>query len=159
MNPLDLKDDIVVFDLDGVLSRYDFEELGFKLIKEHEWVRANMQRDMYNFITKTSLFDELIREKNSMDMYVLSTAYTSFEQRNKINFLEREYGDIREDNIIFVARDEFKVGVLQELRDIYDLAGKCDKRIVLIEDTVGIMASIEDLKTDRIKCFLISDFV
>lgn len=159
MNPMDLKDDIVVFDLDGVLSRYDFEELGIKLITEHKWVRANMQRDMYDFVLKTNLFDELIKEKNSMDMYVLSTAYTSFEQRNKINFLEREYGNIREDNVVFVARDEFKVDVLQELRDIYDCAGKRDKRIVLIEDTVGIMASVEELKTDRIKCYLISDFV
>lgn len=116
MNPLDLKDDIVVF-------------------------------------------DELIKEKNSMDMYVLSTAYSSFEQTNKLNFLEREYESFREDNIIFVARDEFKVDILKELRDIYDNVGKQDKRIVLIEDTVRIMASVEELHDKRIKCFLVSDFV
>lgn len=159
MNPLDLKDDIVVFDLDGVLSKYDFGELGFKLVSEHEWVRANMQMDMYSFVQKTHLFDELISEKNPMDIYVLSTAYTSFEQTNKINFLDREYGNIREDNIMFVARDEFKLDILKELRDIYDNAGKQDKRIVLIEDTVRIMASVEELHDDRIKCYLVSDFI
>lgn len=159
MNPLDLKDDIVVFDMDGVLNKYDFGDLGFKIVTEHEWVRRNMAMDMYSFIKKTSIFDELIKEKNPMDMYVLSTAYSSFEQNNKINFLDREYGKFREDNIIFVARDEFKVDILKELRTIYDNSKKKDKRIVLIEDTVRIMASVEELHDDRIKCYLVSDFI
>ena len=159
MNPLDLKNDIVVFDLDGVLAKYDFGELGIKLVSEHEWVRANMQRSMYEFVQKTSLFNELIAEKNENDMYVLSTAFSSFEQKSKIDFLAREYSAFKESNIIFVARDEFKVDILKELREIYDNTNKHYKRIVLIEDTVKIMASVEELHNENIRCFLVSDFI
>lgn len=159
MNPLDLKNDIVIFDIDGVLAKYDFGDLGRKIIPEHEWVVRNMQKDMYKFIQRTHLFDELIHEKNSNDMYILSTAFCSFEQNNKIEFLDREYEKFREDNIYFVARDEYKVDILKELREIYDKEGKLYRRIVLIEDSVQIMASVEALRNDRIRCFLVSDFI
>ena len=159
MNPMDLRNDIVVFDMDGVLTQYNFEELGVKVLPEQEWIRENMQRDMYKFVKKTSLFDELINNMNPMDMYVLSTAFTSFEQNNKINLIEEQYGNIREDNIIFVAKDEYKAIILQELRDIYDKSNKQNKRIILIEDTARIMISVEELKDNRIKCYLISDFI
>lgn len=159
MKPLDLKNDIIVFDIDGVLAKYDFGTLGGKIFTEHEWIQRNMQKDMYKFIQRTHLFDELIQEKDSNDLYILSTAFSSFEQNNKIEFLGREYGKFREDNIYFVARDEYKVDILKELREIYDKEGKLYKRIVLIEDSVQIMASVEELRNERIRCFLISDFI
>lgn len=160
MQPLDLINDIVVFDMDGVLNKYDFGELGVKIMSEHEWVRANMIVDMYStYIEKTTLFDELIEQKNPMDMYVLSTAFSSFEQNNKLNFLEQAYPNIRPEHVMFVARDEFKVDILKELREVYDKEGKQDTRIIIIEDTVGIMASVEELHNDKIKCYLISDFI
>ena len=159
MKPMDLIDDIVLFDIDGVLGKYDFGELGIKIIPEHEWVRKNMIIDAYTFIQKTNIFDELIRSKNTDELNTLSVAFSSFEQRNKIRFLKENYNNISENGIIFVAKDEFKVDILKELRNIYDIVGKKDKRIVLIEDNVGIMASVEELKNDMIKCYLISDFI
>ena len=159
MNPLDLKDDIVVFDIDGVLVKYDFGKLGFKIMPEKEWIRANMQMDMYSFMEKTSIFDELISTLNPMNMYVLSVASSSFEQNNKINFILENQPNIREDNIIFVSQNEYKVEILKELREIYDKARKGHKRIVMIEDNTLIMASIEELKDERIRCLLVSDFI
>lgn len=50
MDTLDLKNDVVVFDVDGVLAKYDFGDLGKKIIPEHEWIVKNMQKDMYKFI-------------------------------------------------------------------------------------------------------------
>lgn len=35
MKSLDLKDDIVVFDIDGVLAKYDFGDLGKKIMKNN----------------------------------------------------------------------------------------------------------------------------
>jgi len=159
MNPLDLKDDIVVFDMDGVLNRYNFPELGFKIYSEEGWIRKNMEIDVYSFAEKTSLFDELIESKNSMDLYICSAAGTSFEQTNKIRFLEEKYPNFREDNIIFVGKTEFKIEVLKYLRDLYDSHGKQDKRIVIIEDTVSVLDAVEKLNNPMIKCYLVSDFI
>lgn len=39
MKPLDLKNDIVVFDIDGALAKYDFGDLGKKIMPEHEWIQ------------------------------------------------------------------------------------------------------------------------
>lgn len=159
MNVMDLQDCIVVFDIDGVLSRYDFGELGFKLISEPGWVRANIETDIYQFTTKTSLFDELINSKNSMDMYVLSVASSSYEQANKVRFIEENYSNIREDNIIFVARTSYKIEVLKYLRDLYDMHGKKHKRIIMIEDAVSVLDDVETLANDGIGCYLVSDFI
>lgn len=159
MNLLDMKDDIVVFDLDGVLARYNFGELGRKMYGEHEWVAMNMELDMYAYIQRTHLFDHFIHENNPDDMYVLSTAFSSFEQANKIEFISREYSNIKKEKIYFVSRDEYKIDVLKELRNIYDNMGKTDKRIVFIEDSAKILGTVEDLQDPRIKCFLVSDFI
>ena len=159
MRPLDLIDDIVIFDMDGTLNKYDFKELGFKIMEEHEWVRMNMQIDAYEFAEKTTLFGELIEKKNPMDMYVLSCAGCSFEQNNKINFIMREYPNIREEHIVFVAQSRYKVDIIKELREIYDKSHKQDKRIVIIEDNIGVLQDIENLHNDRIKCYLVSDFI
>lgn len=159
MKPLDLVDDIVVFDIDGVLGKYDFGPLGFKIVDEHKWIIENMKCNMYNTVEKTSLFDELIEEKNAMDMYILSVALSSYEQENKKEFILRCYPNIREEHIIFVAKPEYKVDVMKRLRCIYDNGKKSKKRIVLIEDNVGTMADIERVGNDKLRCFLVSDFI
>ena len=46
-----------------------------------------------------------------------------------------------------------------ELREIYDKSHKQDKRIVIIEDNIGVLQDIENLHNDRIKCYLVSDFI
>ena len=70
MKVIDLREDILVFDIDGVLGKYDFGELGFKVLEESKWSVENMKRNMYDTVQKTSLFDAVIEYKNPMDMYV-----------------------------------------------------------------------------------------
>lgn len=159
MKALDLLNDIVVFDMDGVLNKYDFTDLGFKMQSEKEWVKLNMVMNPYEFAAKTSLFDELIEKKNSMDLYVLSVATSNFEQNNKISFLEENYPNFREDNILFVSDKAYKVEVLKYLREIYDNSSKRDKTIVMIEDNVDTLSDIISLNNDKIKCYLVSDFI
>lgn len=164
MTTLELENCIVVFGLNGVLSRYNFDRFGTKALDEHTWLSRNMQEDMYRFTKKTSLFDDLINKKCPMQMYVLSTASSSFEQKHQLNFLEENYPNIREDNVIFVAKDEYKVDILQELRDIHNKHNRygyesTTNRIVLIEDKPSILKQVEELRTSEIKCYLVSDFI
>ena len=159
MKALDLLNDIVVFDMDGVLNKYDFTDLGFKMQSEKEWVKLNMVMNPYEFAAKTSLFDELIEKKNSMDIYALSVATSNFEQNNKMSFLEENYPNFREDNILFVSDKAYKVEVLKYLRELYDNSSKRDKTIVMIEDNVETLSDIISLNNDKIKCYLVSDFI
>lgn len=159
MKPLDLKDSVIVFDMDGVLSKFDFGDLGIKIVPEHEWAKMNMMEDMYKYVQKTRLFDELIDTKNSMDMYVLSQTLSSFEQNNKINFLERNYPNIREDNIIFVGDTNIKIDILKGLREILDNTGKADVDLVIIEDSLSVLLDVTELNNPKIKCYMISDFI
>ena len=159
MKPLDLKDSVIVFDMDGVLSKFDFGDLGIKIVPEHEWAKMNMMEDMYKYVQKTRLFDELIDTKNLMDMYVLSQTLSSFEQNNKINFLERNYPNIREDNIIFVGDTNIKIDILKGLREILDNTGKADVDLVIIEDSLSVLLDVTELNNPKIKCYMISDFI
>ena len=159
MKVIDLREDILVFDIDGVLGKYDFGELGFKVLEERKWIVENMKRNMYDTVQKTSLFDAVIEYKNPMDMYVLSVALSSYEQNNKIDFILKNYPNIREEHIIFVSKPEYKVEILKRLRTDYDNSKKSKKRIVMIEDKVDTMADIENLGNDKLRCFLVSDFI
>lgn len=159
MQPLDLVNDIVVFDMDGVLSKYEFGEEKIKIMDLKDWVRMNMKRDMYFHTPKTTLFDELIDEKNPLTVFVLSVAGSSFEQHGKLHFLERNYPFIEQDNVIFVADKSLKVAVMEEMRLAFDNMGKQDTRLVLIEDNVSVMQDIESLHNEKLRCFLVSDFI
>lgn len=158
MNPLDLKDDIVVFDIDGVLAKFDFGN-GKKFYEDESWVQLNMNKDMYKNIERTSLFNDLIEELDPSRIYVISMACTSFEQNNKLKFIDK-IGKIRADHVFFVANDKYKKTVLQELRYKYDRSSNnWDKRIVMIEDSCSIMADIEMLQDEKLRCFVVSDFI
>lgn len=153
----ELNDDIVLFDVDGVLGKFDFGELGFKILEKEKWLRKNMECDVYSYVQKTNFFDDFIKVHNNL--MVLSVAFSSYEQKNKIKFIERNYSNIDKENIIFVATDDLKVEVLKQLREDFDKKGFGNKRIILIEDNSRIMGSIEKLNNPRIKCFLLSDFL
>ena len=153
----DLKNDIVIFDVDGVLGKFDFGELGFKILEKEEWLKFNMECDAYAYVQKTSFFDEFI--KKHPYVMALSVACCSFEQDNKVRFILKNYPTIQREDIMFVSEDCLKVEVLKQLRINLDKAGLHNKRLVLIEDTSRIMGSVEKLKNEKIKCFLLSDFL
>ena len=159
MSKPNLNNAVIAFDMDGVLNKYKFGVLGIQGLDAPQWVEANMLRNMYNFAEKTSAFDEIIESKNPMDMYVISVALTSFEQTNKLSFLEEHYPAIREEHAIFVGDTKYKVEVLKTLRQILDQTGKANKDLVMIEDDARVLLDITKLDNPRIKCYLVSDFM
>ena len=159
MTKPNLDNAVIVLDMDGVLNKFDFGELQFKIVQDHEWAELTMLKDTYYFVRKTCIFDSLIESKSQSDLYVLSAALTSYEQNSKIAFLNREYPKINKDNVIFVGDAKFKIDILKGLRKILDKTGKEHMDLVMIEDTVSVLSDITKLNDDRIKCYLLSDFV
>ena len=159
MKLTDLKDSVVVFDMDGVLNKFDFSTLNIKIVPDHEWAKMNMIEDAYRYVQKTNIFSDLIGSKNTDDVYVLSAALTSFEQANKMRFLNREYPNIKNSNMMFVGETRFKIDILKGLREILDNTGKSHVDIVMIEDSMSVLLDVTKLGNPKIKCYLVSDFL
>lgn len=153
-----LKDNILVFDIDGTLCKYNFQDFERKGFDAHSWIRLNMIKDMYDCSKPIKLFDDIIESHNQNNMYILGVACSSFEQRNKVNFIHKNFPKFRYENIIFVSDNCFKYDVLEELQIIYKQMGYT-KKIILIEDNASIMLDIELKDNHSIKCMLISDFI
>lgn len=159
MNISELKDDMIVFDIDGVLAKFDFQKNNRKCWNENDWSRINITQNPYNNVVKTRLFDDIIKQKKPEDLCVLSTALTSMEQQNKISFIRKQYSKIPSDQIMFVADDKYKIIVLEALRKSLDNMGKTGKKISMIEDSFSILLSIQEYNHPAIRCFHISDFI
>lgn len=156
----ELKDCILVFDVDGVLVRYDFrdEDSGLMLKDKHTWIKANVKKDVYASAVGTELFDELIKN-HKYDVHILSVVFSSFEQKSKVKYLMNRFPNLKEENLIFVGDKNIKLDMMKILREKLDDEGLYDIPLVLIEDTVPTMLMIESLHDERIRCYLISDFI
>ncbi len=147
---------ILAFDMDGVLVSLDFTTLQRKCYDKDEWIQANMTFNPYNFVRKTTLFDEVIRKKDSEKLFLASVTHTMHESNNKIKYLKNNYPNIKEQNMYFVSDEESKIMLLRVM------LAKPDKescRIVLVEDSFSTLNKIESLNNDRLKCIHISDFI
>lgn len=147
--------DIIFWDIDGVLAKYDFPLYNKKVFEYHEWVKLNILNDVYIDVEPTTFFDDFINT-NSNKQYILSVAMTSSEMESKIRFIQNKYkGIFSKNDIIFVSNGQYKVDALlamsQKLNSYY--------RIVMIDDDASVMASIENLNNHKIRCFTLSDFL
>lgn len=156
----DLKDCVLVFDVDGVLVRYNFRDEvgGFRLRDQSSWIQANAKYDLYSSAEGTIIFDNIIKE-NKYEVYILSVAFTSFEQNSKIKYLTNRFSNLKAENIIFVGDKAIKVEMMKFLREKLDNDGLTDVPLVLIEDTVSTMIDVESMHNDMIRCHLVSDFI
>lgn len=152
-----LLNNILVFDIDGTLAKYEFPNYRTKCFEYKEWALNSMlDGDMYKDAIPTSLFKDIIEKHESKELYILGTCLTSFEASSKIKFLQKHYPNIPQENIIFVGSNDLKYVILEGL---YQNLMPEDKNIIMIEDNPNIMGDIETKKHPNIKCMLISDFL
>ena len=159
MNMDTLKNDILVFDFDGVLTRFDFPAFNCKCWAPQDWIAVNLMDNPYKKVSRITLFDKMIKEKKTEELFVLSTALCSAEQNNKISYLKEHYPNIANDQMYFVGRDEYKKYVLLAMRKAIDGIYGHDKQISMIEDSASIMMDIEKLRRPNIRCYMLSDFI
>lgn len=129
-----LKEEIVVFDIDGVLASYEF---GDKCHTADVWDEAFISADDNPYCTVGPLpvLQEFISNMPKEHVYVCSVA-DACEAKAKAAFVTRHY-DIFPENIRLVDNKAKKIEVLEELSQQYP-----NKSIALVDDTVKTLDQI-----------------
>lgn len=134
------KDSVVVFDIDGVLAKYEFGEHNHNSCSDAEWdADAEHQSELvYSSAKPVRFFQKLILDKRNV--YACSVA-SHGEEKAKKAFIRRHYA-IPEENIILVDNKLDKLQALHNIKAKYpDIP---DRLVVMIEDTVKTLTYIQE---------------
>ena len=140
-----LKEKYVVFDVDGTLSEYRFNdklysggcpELGCQSLEDllfsNLFANARPLKNMQNIISQL----------NSDKVFVLGTIVTNNEINQKYKWLEENYPNIKKENIIFISSTMMKPNV------IIEYAKKLDINLqdtVFVDDRLDVLRKAEEL--------------
>lgn len=130
-----LRDQIAVFDIDGVLSVYEFGELSHTadvweeaFVSEHD--------NPYCGIAPLPALQEFVAGMPSEHVYVCSVA-DDYEAQAKRDFVARNYPSIPADHVFLVATKPGKLEVLASLA-----AQHPAMRVAIVDDTVKTLDAI-----------------
>lgn len=139
-----LEGKIVFFDFDGVLGSYQATTSKVH-IPEREYIARQVLNDNPYSATKApSTIVNLIKQLDSNKVYVLSGADSSFEQKNKIEFIKKNYPSIKPEHIIFVSSQKYKVVIIHSMWERYFCNILSKQDIVMIDDEIPTISLIED---------------
>lgn len=140
-----LKEKYVFFDVDGTLSEYRFNdklysggcpELGCQSLEDllfsNLFANARPLKNMQNIISQL----------NSDKVFVLGTIVTNNEINQKYKWLEKNYPNIKKENIIFISSTMMKPNV------IIEYAKKLDINLqdtVFVDDRLDVLRKAEEL--------------
>lgn len=147
------EESIVVFDVDGVLAKYEFGERNHNSCSDEEW-DANAEYEsimIYGAAKPVEVLQELIRNKKHS--YACSMA-SAGEKDAKVSFIRRYY-NIPEENIYLVKDKRDKLTVLCTIAEKHPEVP--DEKIIIVEDTVKTLTYIQDnsnFSTCHISSFL-----
>ncbi|MGN0302322.1 MAG: hypothetical protein ACI4BI_05550 [Anaerotardibacter sp.] len=129
-----LKDQVVVFDIDGVLASYEFSHFCHSAdIWEEAFISAD--NNPYCEVGPLPALQEFIKEMPAEHVFVCSVA-DEYEKEAKQAFVLRHY-PIEASHIAFVEDKTKKVSFLEELSQRFP-----DKAIALVDDTVKTLDQI-----------------
>lgn len=133
---------ILVFDIDGVLIKYQFGEHNHNICSDAEWDAnaTNLASRTYSTAEPVVTLQDLIAKKNPENVYVCSVV-SHGEGPSKIDAISRHY-DILEDNIKLVSHNLEKLAVLQALKSEHPDVP--DEMFVLIDDTVKTLTYVQE---------------
>lgn len=130
---------VYVFDVDGVLAPLEFGEYNHYELNDDDWAKALLESDLYANKRSSKTFQKFLATKNKNNVYVATKVMNEREKEQKINFLNKNYG-ILKDHVFEVYKNEEKLEVIKNLKKLYpDLE---DKYFVMIDDTVDVLNHI-----------------
>ncbi len=136
------KDNVLVFDMDGVLAIMEWGEYNHFDDTDDEWVKThNTATNLYTEQYVSKRMQDYLADKNKSDVYVISKAFTDAERNSKIEFAFKYYG-IPKENSYFVESNEEKVNVLSDIINNHPNVEK--RKIVMIEDTTSILNEVKE---------------
>lgn len=140
------EDSVVLFDIDGVLAKYEFGEHNHNLCSDEEWDN-NVEYyapTIYDSAKPVELFQRLIRNKKPGTVYTCSVAKGD-ERYAKISFVRRFY-DIPEENILFVESKDKKLFAMEATRLQKRMQGFQipDEKFIMVDDSVKVLTHIQE---------------
>lgn len=153
-----LNDKIVFFDFDGVLSVYQSTESCVH-IDDKEYIRKHIMEDsrgVYRYSRAPEVMKEIINSLDGYNIWCITQVESIYEYRNKVEFIKENYPNMRVENILFVARSENKVDLIEGLYELYYKHFYNKDDIVLIDDTLDVIKSVE---CKGYRCYHISNFL
>lgn len=144
-----LLDAICVFDIDGVLSVYDYSYKNHNACNTKNWDNnSELISEVYQKARCPKAIVEFVNSRQSKFNYVCSIARSEEERVQKMNFVVHNYPNISISNIYFVEDYKQKLIVLNNIKTkIEFLMTKMysyDNNIVLIDDSPEVLNYIQD---------------
>lgn len=153
----ELKDKIVIFDFDGVLTTYrSTDDTVHTKTVEYIEHHASGYAKAWASTRALKTMQELIEKLNKNKVYVLSEAMTSFEMKNKDEFIRSNYDSIIPGHVMYVGQRTFKLILLEYLFNSGRFGIIPKSNIVVIEDNIQTISELEDA---GFSCYHISSFV
>lgn len=146
--------DIFVWDIDGVLATYAYGLNGVNACLDKDYEKYLSKHDLYETAQASKLIKTFIEKyvKNKKH-YVASSSYSKLEDKNKRDFVQREYGIYIPENHVYLVDDKKKK------LDIMNMISKREnnKNITMVDDTSSLLSYIadnSDYKTLHVSSFL-----
>ena len=135
-------DNVLIFDIDGVLAVQEWGEYNHFDLTDNEWsIMAATQSNFYTKEYVSPKMQDYLKDKDKSRTYVISKSYTKNEDESKAYFANTFYGIPRE-NIIMVRDDAAKVDKLIEIMKKYPDLPRY--KIIMIEDTVRVLNDVRE---------------
>lgn len=144
-----LKDAICVFDIDGVLSVYEYDYNNHNACKTKSWDNnPELITKVYKKARCPKAVVEFINSREAKFNYVCSIAKSEKEREQKMNFVVHNYPNINISNIYFVENYEQKLVVLNNIKTKIDFLMpkqySFENNIVMVDDSPEVLNYIQD---------------
>ena len=145
---------VYIFDVDGVLAPIEYGEYNHYELDDEAWAKALLTNNFYEDKKPFETFKLFLKEKDINRIYVATKVMNDTEKKQKIEFLEKNYG-IKKENIFEVYKNEEKLEVIKKIKEEYPLLDA--KYFVMIEDSVEVLNYImenSEFSTVHVSSFL-----
>ena len=145
---------VYIFDVDGVLARLEYGEYNHYYYDDEAWSKMIYEKDYYKDVRAFETMQKFLANKDMKRVYVATKVMNEEEHRQKVSFLNRNYG-ILADHVFLVYQNDEKLDVILKIKENYPNLE--DKYFVMIDDSVDglnhIMAN-SSFSTDHVSSFI-----
>ena len=135
-------DNVLVFDVDGVLAVQEWGEYNHFDMTDGDWSIMSLN-DHYFYTEKfvSKKMQDYLKDKDMSKVYVITKSYTSNEDESKVYFCNQYY-NIPKEHVFTVKSDEEKLSVFKDIANKYP--DTIPHKIIMVEDTVSILNEIRE---------------
>lgn len=140
-----LKDKYVFFDLDGTLSEYRYNDKLYGGMSPELGCQSLSDLLFSNLFSKArplKTMQKIVENLDSNKIFILGTIVTNHEAEQKYEWLDKNYPNIKKDNIIFISSTMMKPNVILEYIKKLNIN---IKDVVFVDDRLDVLRKSEEL--------------